>query len=55
MECNEDFGIIENTKKYLWCEFVPVDWISAMSIAYQKFRLKMLEKISFPLRIRIKI
>lgn len=39
MECDEDFGLIEKTKKNLQFVFVPDDWVSAVASANRKFRV----------------
>lgn len=48
MQCDQDFGIIEKTKKNLKYVFVPDDWISAVAAAHRKFQVvRMSEKDFF--------
>lgn len=39
MECDEDFGLIEKTKKSLQYVFVPDDWIHAVAKTHKKFQV----------------
>jgi hypothetical protein len=42
MECDQDFGIIEKSKKKNQCVFVPDDWTKIVANANKKFTFIML-------------
>lgn len=47
MECDEDFGIIEKTKKTVQYIFVPDHWLTAVASAHRKFQVVKMNKEDF--------
>lgn len=47
MECDEDFGIIEKSKKSVQYVFVPDHWITAVASASRKFQVLKMNQEDF--------